>query len=74
MRTTKGDGPAHEVPKGDILVYLEGPRPTLKSDLEDKSADPENGVKAHVRPPRNRRRVIDREDLQQLLNFGGDPE
>ncbi len=71
-RTTKGDEPADEVPKGDILVYLEGPRPTLESDSEDESPLPENGHPTRTRSPRIRHRVRDRDDLQRLLDFGDD--
>ncbi len=71
-RTTKGNEPAQEVPKGDILDYLEGPRPMPKDDSE-KALLPENGRTASARSSR-KRRVIDRDDLQAILNFGDDPE
>jgi len=72
-RSPAGDESANGVPKGDVLVYLEGPRSTLAPDLEPLSPLPENGHANFVQPPRRRRRVIDRDDMQKLLNFGDDP-
>ncbi len=68
-RTTKGDEPAEEVPQGDILAYLEGPRPTSGPAIGDG-----HPTKANKAPSPKARRVIDRADLQDLLHFGDETQ
>ena len=62
---SKGDEPTEEVSKGDILVYLEGPRPQAELESSNGSS---NGQE--IAKPSRIRRVIDRPDMQELLHFG----
>jgi predicted ATPase len=71
---TKGSERAAEVLKGDILVYLSGPRPSKQLDPEDEAPTSTNGHSTLSNVARKPRRVIDREDMQRLLHFGDDPE
>jgi predicted ATPase len=71
---TKGDKPAEEIRKGDILVYLSGPRPAHERDPETEKSPSPNGQSTSAKTLRKRRRVIDRDDVQRLLNFGDDSE
>ena len=70
----KGDEPAEEVRKGEILAYLSGPRPACELDFEAEKSPSPNGQSHSAKTLRKRRRVIDREDIQRLLNFNDDPE
>ena len=65
---TKEDEEAEVISKGDILGYLSGPRPAHSLD-GDTSTHDDSGQ--HDRQPRKLkpRRVIDRQDIQRLLNF-----
>ena len=66
---TKGNEPAEEVSKGDILVYLSGPRPARDLDSEaDKSPSP-NGHSMPAKSPGRRRRVIDRAGFATTSSF-----
>ncbi len=71
---TTGSEPSEEINKGDILVYLSGPRPAsdLVSDA-DRSPSP-NGHSTPAKTLPKSRRVSDRPDLQRLLHFGDDSE
>ncbi len=55
---TKGNKPAEEVSKGDILVYLRGP--TREPEDEAEGSPSPNGHPTSVKPARRPRRVIDR--------------
>jgi predicted ATPase len=70
----RGNEPADEIRKGDILVYLSGSRPAHDLDREGETSPSPNGQMSPVKTPRKPRRVIDREDMQRLLHFGDDPE
>ena len=70
----KGNDPAKEVRKGDILVYLSGPRPAHEPDPEAETPASPNGRSSPTKAIRKSRRVIDRDDLQRLLHFGEDPD
>ncbi len=70
----KGNDPAKEVRKGDILVYLSGPRPAREPDPEAETLASPNGHSSPTKAVRKSRRVIDRDDLQRLLHFGEDPD
>ncbi len=69
-----GNEPAEEVRKGDILVYLSGPHPARELDSEAEKSPSPNGHSTPAKTLRKRRRVIDRDDMQRLLEFGDDPE
>ena len=71
-RTTKGDEPAEKVPRGDLMVYLQGPHRLYGLDEKEEHLASENGQPI---PPRSTTdiRVIDRPDLQPWLSFGDDP-
>ena len=71
-RTTKGDPPTPTVPRGDVLVYLEGPRPAL--ELESARPTESGDAQANRSRPERSRRVADRDDLQQLLHFGDESQ
>jgi predicted ATPase len=70
----KGNDPAKEVRKGDILVYLSGPRPAREPDPGAETPASPNGRSSPTKAVRKSRRVIDRDDLQRLLHFGEDPD
>jgi hypothetical protein len=72
-RASAGE-PDEKVRKGDILVYLRGPRPALERDPDAGTRPSPNGHNAHANKARKPRRVIDREDMRQLLLFGDDRE
>lgn len=63
-----------EVSKGDILVYLRGPRPSRERDPDAGTQPSANGYNTRGSIGKGPRRVIDREDMQQLLLFGDDRE
>ena len=65
---------AKEVRKGDILVYLSGPRPTRELDPGAEMKPSPNGHANPAKAVRKPRRVIDRDDMQRLLHFGDDPD
>lgn len=66
---TSGDEPTEELRKGDILVYLRGPRPVGDMNQEVEEVPSRNGRHPPAKA-RQRRRVVDRSDLQRLLHFG----
>ena len=66
-RTRPGESPSEEVPRGDILRYLEGPRYMPESEPKHPKSQKDRAFRAE--PSQDHRRVIDRPDIQQLLNF-----
>ena len=70
-RTSREIHDAEAIPRGDILVYLEVPRPSTEI-LAELAATTEFSRSASARTPQ-KRRVIDRPDLQHLLHFGDEP-
>jgi predicted ATPase len=72
-RAKEGES-GHEAPKGVILAYLRGPRPGREQDPDAGARPNHNGHHARISKVRKPRRVIDREDMQQLLLFGDERE
>jgi predicted ATPase len=68
----KENDPATEVRKGDILVYLSGPRPARELEQGAEMTPAPNGHANPTKAVRRPRRVIDRDDMQRLLHFGDD--
>ena len=64
----EGDDQTEEISKGDILVYLSGPRPSPSLEGEN-SANDEFDFQSRKRREIKPRRVIDRPDIQRLLQF-----
>ena len=69
---TLGADPADKIPRGDVLVYLEGSRlPSLIHPGDEVSLQKPNAL-SRSDSNHQPRRVRDRDDLQQLLNFDPD--